>query len=91
LNINVPGIDSSDILGVQITRLGTRMFTDTYEKRIDPRGKIYYWMAGEIISASEENGTDIAAIRENHVSITPVTFEMTHKSIMPELEKAFSN
>ncbi|MDD3151037.1 MAG: 5'/3'-nucleotidase SurE, partial [Candidatus Gastranaerophilales bacterium] len=36
LNINVPGIDSADILGAQITRLGTRMFTDTYEKRVDP-------------------------------------------------------
>ena len=89
LNINIPSIAANDITGIQITRLGTRMYTDTYEKRIDPRGKTYYWLAGEIIDAAEEDGTDITAIRNNKISITPVTFEMTHKSVMPELEKAF--
>jgi 5'-nucleotidase len=89
LNINIPSIAASDVTGVQITRLGTRMYTDSYEKRIDPRGKVYYWLAGEIIDSIEEDGTDIMAIRNNKISITPVTFEMTHKSVMPELEKAF--
>jgi 5'-nucleotidase len=89
LNINVPAVDADEITGIQITRLGTRMYTDSYEKRIDPRGKIYYWLAGEFIQAKEEEGTDILAIRNNKISITPVTFEITHKSIMPELEQAF--
>lgn len=89
LNINVPGIPAADMTGVEVTRLGTRMYTDTYEKRIDPRGKVYYWLAGEIIDAEEEAGTDIMAIRNNKVSITPVTCEMTHTSVIPELERAF--
>jgi len=89
LNINVPSIPSSDISGIEITRIGTRMYTDTYEKRIDPRGKTYYWLAGEIIQTGEEEGTDIMAIRNNKISITPVTFEMTHTEIMTELEKTF--
>lgn len=91
LNINIPSIASTDVTGIQVTRLGTRMYTDSYEKRIDPRGKTYYWLAGEIIGSEEEEGTDIAAIRNNKISITPVTFEITHKSIMPELEKTFCN
>jgi len=91
LNINIPAIPTADISGIQITRLGTRMYTDSYEKRVDPRGKTYYWLAGEVIQKIEEEGTDITAIRNNKISITPVTFEMTHKSVMPELEKAFCN
>lgn len=91
LNINVPAVDAEEIAGIQITRLGTRMYTDCYEKRVDPRGKTYYWLAGELIKSEEEEGTDIMAIRNNKISITPVTFEMTHKSIMPELENAFCN
>ncbi|HBG49636.1 MAG TPA: 5'/3'-nucleotidase SurE [Cyanobacteria bacterium UBA9971] len=91
LNINIPAVDADEITGVQITRLGTRMYTDSYEKRLDPRGKTYYWMAGEILKTEQEDGTDIMAIRNNKISITPVTFEMTHKSIMPELEQAFCN
>ena len=42
LNINIPGLEKEDIGGVSVTELGSRMFTDAYEKRVDPRGKVYY-------------------------------------------------
>ncbi len=91
LNINIPTVNSHGITGIKITKLGTRMYTDRYEKRLDPRGKIYYWLAGELIDSDEDQDTDVTAIKNNKISITPITFEMTHKSIMPELEKAFCN
>ena len=68
-----------------ITELGRKMFSDTYEKRIDPRGKVYYWLAGELINEPEDAQTDIAAVRNNKISITPVTYEMTRKGFMAEL------
>ena len=86
LNINIPGLEKEDIAGISITELGSRMFTDAYEKRVDPRGKVYYWMAGELINEQENDTTDIAAVRNNKISITPVTFEMTRLSIINELE-----
>ena len=87
LNINVPGLEKEDIGGVAVTELGSRMFTDAYEKRIDPRGKVYYWMAGELINEPEDAATDIAAVRNNKISITPVTYEMTRTNIMQDLEE----
>ena len=86
LNINIPGLEKDDIAGIAITELGSRMFTDDYEKRVDPRGKVYYWMAGELINEPEDASTDIAAVRNNMISITPVTYEMTRTNIMQELE-----
>ncbi|MBE7703206.1 MAG: 5'/3'-nucleotidase SurE [Cyanobacteria bacterium SIG28] len=86
LNINVPGLEKEDIAGIAITELGSRMFTDAYEKRIDPRGKVYYWMAGELINEPEDASTDIAAVRNNRISITPVTYDMTRINIMQDLE-----
>jgi 5'-nucleotidase len=86
LNINTPALGADDIAGVAITELGRRMFTDTYEKRTDPRGKTYYWMAGELISEPSDANTDIAAVRNNMVSITPVTFDMTKRGFMSNLE-----
>ncbi len=88
LNINVPALDPEDISGIAITMLGTKMFTDDYEKRVDPRGKVYYWMAGELIKHDVLDGTDINAIRSNKISITPVTFDITHRELMPQLAKA---
>lgn len=88
LNVNVPGLMPEDLAGVAITRLGGKMFTDEYDKRVDPRGKVYYWMAGELIKQCENDDSDINALRWNKVSITPITFEMTLDCVRPELEKA---
>ncbi len=87
LNINVPKLDAEDIAGVAITELGRKMFTDAYEKRVDPRGKVYYWMAGELINEPDDAPTDIAAVRNNKISITPVTYEMTRTETMDDLDK----
>ena len=79
--------DAEDIAGVAITELGRKMFTDAYEKRVDPRGKVYYWMAGELITEPDDAKTDLAAVRNNKISITPVTYEMTRTEIMEDLDK----
>lgn len=86
LNVNVPGLEKEDIAGVAITELGDRMFTDNYEKRIDPRGKVYYWMASELARTPEDAKNDIAALRNNKISITPITFDMTNRNFMSELD-----
>ena len=91
LNINVPALDAEDIAGIAVTELGTRMFTDEYERRVDPRGKVYYWMAGEFIKSDPTDGTDINAIRNNMISITPLTFDITKHELMPQLRKELCN
>jgi 5'-nucleotidase len=91
LNVNTPALSADDIAGIAITELGRRMFTDTYDKRTDPRGKVYYWMAGELINEPDDANSDIAAIQNNMVSITPVTFEMTKRSFMADLQKVLCN
>lgn len=91
LNINVPGLDKEDLSGIAITELGKRMFTDEYERRVDPRGKVYYWIAGKLINEPEDAKTDIAAVRNNKISITPITYDMTKRELMDKLETSLSN
>ena len=85
LNINVPGLEKEDISGIALTELGKRMFTDTYERRIDPRGKVYYWLAGELITEPADAKTDIAAVRNNKISITPITCNLTRQEVLTNL------
>ena len=87
LNINIPKLDKEDIAGVAITEMGGRIFTNDYEKRIDPRGKVYYWLAGKLINEPVDAPTDIAAIRNNKISITPLTYEMTNMKTIDDLGK----
>jgi 5'-nucleotidase len=66
LNLNIPPIIKAKIQGIAVTRLGVRRYQDLFEKRIDPRGKIYYWLAGEVL---EESNSDLPHSLPN--SLTP--------------------
>ena len=94
LNVNIPAIPESDICGAVITRLGIRRYRDQFEKRIDPRGKTYYWLSGVIIEEEADADTDIQAIRDNYVTITPLKYDLTFTAAVPFIktwtEKLFS-
>lgn len=87
LNVNIPALPLSEIAGVEITELGVRPYNDYFEKRVDPRGKTYYWLAGEAIEEDELPGTDVFAVRNNQISITPVTIHMTNEKMLPGLKE----
>ncbi len=73
LNVNVPMKPNGEFA---VTRLARRMYRVYIEKRVDPRGREYYWIFGKEIEDAEE-GTDIHALREGYVSVTPLTLDLT--------------
>ncbi len=86
LNVNYPAIEAEDVVGVRITRQGERRYGESFEIRTDPRGKTYYWLAGEVIEAEEAPDTDVTAIRDNYISVTPIHYDMTYHPLRQELE-----
>jgi 5'-nucleotidase len=54
LNVNVPAVPPDKLAGVAMTRQGVRRYFDIFEKRVDPRGKTYYWLAGEVLEEVPE-------------------------------------
>jgi len=85
LNINVPALPRGDIRGVQITRLGRRLYRDALIRRTDPRGKSYYWIGGEVPAGIPQTGTDIGALAEGYISITPILLDLTDYAKLPFL------
>jgi 5'-nucleotidase len=78
LNVNVPAIPEKDIKGVVVTRQGQARLMEQFEKRIDPRENVYYWLAGETqVEETEDAGTDFVALRSGMISITPIYYDMT--------------
>ncbi|MBD1872594.1 5'/3'-nucleotidase SurE [Nodosilinea sp. FACHB-131] len=94
LNVNVPAVPATEIKGAQITRQGIRRYFDQFEKRLDPRGKTYYWLAGEAVEDIEDPlpnqgwppdltqamvaiPTDVQAIRDRYISVTPLQYNLT--------------
>jgi 5'-nucleotidase len=86
LNVNVPPLPAEEIAGVRITRMGLRIYRDELVRRIDPRGKPYYWIGGPAPTGVEEEGTDIWAIANGYISVTPIQLDLTAHHMLPKLE-----
>lgn len=78
LNMNIPPIENgSELKGIKITELGVKKYRNSFEERKDPRGNSYYWLAGELIEDEIVENTDIYAVRNGYVSLTPISIDLT--------------
>ncbi len=94
LNINVPNLPEAEIKGVRITRQGMANFAETFDKRTDPRNRIYYWMDGQKKEIVADEDVDDEAIKRGMISITPLKYDLTNYDFihqlnqwLPEIEK----
>jgi 5'-nucleotidase len=85
LNINIPFLPEEQIAGIQVTRQGLRVYHDKLDRRIDPRGKPYYWTVGDLPTGIPERGTDIGALASGYVSVTPIQLDLTAYTAIPDL------
>jgi 5'-nucleotidase len=77
LNVNVPALPAEKIRGVAFTRQGTTRLEEYFERRTDPRGNVYYWLAGEKFVENGRSNTDTAALKEHKITITPIHYDLT--------------
>jgi len=77
LNVNIPAIPENQIKGISFTTQDLVRQRDVYEKRNDPRGDVYYWLASQTPVEESMLNTDLKALMENRITITPISFDLT--------------
>lgn len=77
LNVNVPDLPSGDIQGVRITRQARARWEEEFEERRDPMDRPYYWLGGRFVDLDDGTDTDLSALRDGFVSVTPLHFDLT--------------
>jgi 5'-nucleotidase len=85
LNVNIPYLPPEEIKGIRITRQGLRVYRDRLDRRMDPRGRPYFWIGGDAPTGVPEVGTDIGALSEGYVSINPIQLDLTMYTAIPAL------
>ena len=83
INVNVPA--ANPVKGVKVTELGKRLYDDKFELRHDPHGRDYYWLSGSPIEEGEGPDSDVHAVCEGYISVSPVSFNMTDRNILEQL------
>lgn len=78
LNVNVPPCAEEEIQGYTLTRQGKRRYGDAVVEKVDPRGRKYYWIAGDPLDFVDAEGTDFDAVKLGRISITPLHLDLTN-------------
>jgi 5'-nucleotidase len=90
LNINVPNVDRSKIRGVRFTHQGKMAYNNSIKEIYDPRGKRHYWIGGSQLHLEHSEDTDIQAVQDGYISITPIHFDLTNYEALNSLKTSFN-
>lgn len=86
LNVNVPPLPKDKLKGWRLTRQGKRHYSEKIVERVDPRGRKYYWIGGDDLGYSQEDGTDCVAVHEGYISVTPLQVDLTNYKFLKETQ-----
>ncbi len=85
LNVNFPAPEI-EIRGIKICRVSDCSFKVSFEKRHDPRGIDYYWQGGAMDKNEPDKDTDIRAVEDGYVAITPIRYDLTDRNFLADLK-----
>jgi 5'-nucleotidase len=77
LNVNLPNLNKKDIKGIKVCRQARANWVEEFDKRTNPMGREYYWLAGKFVNKDNGEDTDEWALANGYVSIVPVQFDLT--------------
>ncbi|MFN4131901.1 MAG: 5'/3'-nucleotidase SurE [Caldimicrobium sp.] len=87
LNINIPHLNPHQIKGIKVVRQSIAKLKEIFEKRFDLHGKIYYWQGAEEHTEIDED-TDVIALKQGYITITPLQYDLTAYNSIEKLPKS---
>ncbi len=90
LNVNLPNLSIENIAGVKFTRQGKRIYDNAIKETYDPRGEKHFWIGGGTPYWEHGEDTDIQAVLQGFVSITPIHLDLTNHAALEFLRKTWT-
>jgi 5'-nucleotidase len=87
LNVNVPDVPAEEVNGIRITHQGSMKCVEKYDRRVDPRSHVYYWLCNSAIQPDLDPSADSSALAGKYISITPIHHDLTHYGMIDVLKK----
>jgi 5'-nucleotidase len=92
INVNFPALPSEAVKGIRVVRQGFHDYArGSLVEGVDPRGRPYYWFGLEDVEHTLDRGTDLEAVGEGYVSVTPLQLDLTHHASLGTLAERYSD
>ena len=89
VNVNVPNLAPENIVGVRVTSQGSRRYKGDISRFEAPQIGAYYWRGGEVVDRVDTENTDILAVENGFISVTPLHVDLTNREAISKLQEVF--
>ena len=85
-NVNIPVLERGPVRGVRVLPQNVTPYAEKYDRRVNPRGRTYFWTSPEFTCPEPHPDTDVTALDEGYITITPLKFDLTDHMQMAEMQ-----
>jgi 5'-nucleotidase len=91
INVNFPALPADEVRGIRVARQGFHDYArGSLVEAVDPRGRPYFWFGLDDIEHSLDHGTDLEAVSEGYVAVTPLHVDLTHYASIGTLAESYA-
>jgi 5'-nucleotidase len=84
-NINIPSLEKGPIRGIRTVPQNVAPYVETFDRRVDPRGRVYFWTNPGWGCPEPHPDTDVSLLCEGFITVTPLLFNLTHQAMLDEM------
>ncbi|MBX9679195.1 MAG: 5'/3'-nucleotidase SurE [Gemmataceae bacterium] len=85
-NINIPALEKGPVQGVRVVPQNVAPYIERFDRRIDPRGRMYFWTKPDFCCPDPHPDTDVTSLAEGWITITPLQFDLTHAGMLQQMK-----
>jgi 5'-nucleotidase len=85
-NVNIPVLEQGPIRGVKVMPQNVSVYYEQFDRRVNPRGRTYFWASPEFLCPEPHPDTDVTALSESYITVTPLQFDLTDHAKLNEMK-----
>ncbi len=85
-NVNIPSAEKGPVRGIRVVRQNIAPYKEKFDRRIDPRGRVYFWSGADFGCPDPHPDTDETALQEGYITVTPLHFNLTHAVMLEKMK-----
>jgi 5'-nucleotidase len=86
-NVNIPSLDKGPLRGIRALPQNLVPYVEGFERRVDPRGRVYFWTTPDFRCPHPHPDTDVTALGEGYITVTPLQFNLTHNGVLEQMSE----